>query len=132
MTFKETIKSKVFVISVVTNIIITIGLLSAGVFYYKNKIEKTDGILYVIDVDKLYEDKKMQLTTIIEQGATEEEIIKTQQEFVDYVKKSDEYLSALSAKNNIVIYNKKAVFGKTKLVDITQEVIDGISQNYKQ
>jgi hypothetical protein len=98
-------------------------LVLASVFLDLVREAKT---VYVVDVEKIYSGKQDKLKELVMNNAPENEIIEYRAKLITYSIQTEEYLSLLSEKNDITIFNKKAIFSNSKTVDLTQRVIDAV------
>ena len=98
-------------------------LVLASVFLDLVREAKT---VYVVDVEKIYSGKQDKLKELVMNNAPEHEIIEYRAKLITYSIQTEEYLSLLSEKNDITIFNKKAIFSNSKTVDLTQRVIDAV------
>lgn len=111
----------VYILLVLT--VLVIFLVLASVFLDLVREAKT---VYVVDVEKIYSEKQDKLKKLIMSNAPEREIIEYRDKLITYTIQTEEYLSLLSERNDITIFNKKAIFSNSKTVDLTQKVIDAV------
>ena len=110
------------------NVFISVFFVLISLYLYDRYTQKKEDnrVYYVVDVEKLYMDKQDRLKELVESGASEDEIEAYQKTLISYVKKTENYLSKLSLKNNIVIFNKKAIFSKVRIIDLTEKISNAI------
>jgi len=107
-----------FLISLIT--FLSLSSIAIFFFYDFQKREK----IYVVDVEKIYTEKRERLKELVMSNAPKESIDAYNEQTIKYMKKVDNYLLKLSDKNHITIFNKKAVFFNNQMVDLTERVID--------
>lgn len=114
--------------NILINILISLILVFGSLYIYDLYLQKKgdDRVYYVVDVEKLYSVKQEGLKELVSAGASELEIKTYQQSLVTYVKDTEKYLSKLSETNNIVIFNKKAIFSKVRTVDLTEKISNAV------
>ena len=115
---------KTILLNILISLLLIFGSLYTYDLYLQNKGDNT--VYYVVDVEKLYIEKQDRLKELVESGANEDEIKSYQQTLITYVKDAEAYLSKLSKKNNIVIFNKKAMFSKVRTIDLTEKISNAI------